>query len=167
MIDWLCDSDVHFFLTHPIQAMQFWHCCDVFKELERLRDHPGCPSSHELKCPVFTQDKYLYLESLPQITNPTLRIPLPFSSQDGQCMEIKQRIREFIEAGYDEGEGFVLKPPFETNCGARLLKVCTASQGHIHKNLDVLSYNCYPRLDYVMLQPKMKNRKEYKVCFMT
>jgi hypothetical protein len=161
LIDWLVEADVHFLLTHPLQAMTFWHCSDLFKELHRLKDHTGWPCKEEVDCPIFTQDKYKYLDALPQITNPTLKVNLPFDSNDNAATSL---INAFVENG-DEGQGFVVKPPFETNCGPRLLKFCRVESGinGIYSALNQLNVNCYPRLPYVMIQPTMQNRKEYKV----
>ena len=170
MFDWLLDSDIHFFLTHPIQAMYHWNCEDVFVQLQRLQNHVGFPSGEQINCPVFTQDKYQYLSAVPRITNPTLKIALPFSrssAEDGvEYSEVKQRVNIFIRA-YSEGCGWVVKPPFETNCGPKLLKFCSEEEGEkgVYHAIEMLSKTCHPRLPYVILQPKMQNRKEYKVVF--
>jgi hypothetical protein len=165
LISWLLCSDVHFFLTHPIQAMYGWNCDDLFPLLEQLRDHPGWPSGDQISCPIFTQDKYEYLSALPTLTNPTLKVMLPFNSSDQNYSHTMREIREFVAMDYKENEGFVVKPPFETNCGPHLLKFCKQSAGvdAVFRAVEMLSGNCYPRLPYVMIQPTMRNRKEYKV----
>jgi len=165
LISWLLCSDVHFILTHPIQAMSNWNCDDLFPLLEQLRDHPGWPSGDQLSCPIFTQDKYEYLSALPTLTNPTLKVMLPFNSSDQKYSHTMCEIREFIAIDYKENEGFVVKPPFETNCGPHLLKFCKQSAGvsGVFRAVEMLSNNCYPRLPYVMIQPTVRNRKEYKV----
>ena len=51
----------------------------------RLHDHPGFPNGSNLLCPVFTQDKYKYLEALmPKgMCNPTLKVDfLPIMDYD-------------------------------------------------------------------------------------
>jgi len=166
LVNWLLDCDIHFILTHPIQAMNGWNCSELFPMLDMLRDHPGWPCGDQFDCPMFTQDKYVYLSSLPSLTNPTLKVLLPFDSRDEQTYHhAKLAIQEFASKDYQEGEGFVVKPPFETNCGPQLLKFCKRESGidAIYKALDILSNHCHPRLPYVMIQPTMRNRKEYKV----
>jgi len=168
LFDWLVESDIHFFLTHPIQAMYNWDCEDLFLQLERLRDHEGFPSGDQIYCPIFTQDKYKYISCVPGITNPTLKIDLPFSaSSDSESdLEIKILIQQFIHT-YNEGHGWVVKPPFETNCGPKLLKFCKLQNREmgVYNAIERLSKHCHPRLQYVMLQPTMQNRKEYKVKY--
>ena len=48
----------------------------LYTEITRLHDHPGFPNGSNLLCPVFTQDKYKYLQALmPKgMCNPTLKV---------------------------------------------------------------------------------------------
>jgi hypothetical protein len=147
--------------------MQHWSCSDLFKELYRLRNHLGWPADDSFDCPIFTQDKFDYLSRLPAITNPTLKIQLPFPDDinASKHKQLREKIEAFIVADHHEDQGWVVKPPFETNCSRKLLKFCKPENGAdgIYAALTIMTWNCYPRLDYVMLQPTMKNRKEYKV----
>jgi hypothetical protein len=62
LIDWLLDCDFHFILTHTHQSIEEFNCNDVVKELQRLRGHRGFPQDDELQCPIFLQDKRIYIE---------------------------------------------------------------------------------------------------------
>ena len=62
LIDWILDSDFHFILTHVHQSIERFDCATVVRELQRLRGHKGFPQDEELKCPVFLQDKRVYIE---------------------------------------------------------------------------------------------------------
>jgi len=47
---------------------------EVMKDL--LFDHPGWPNGIYLTCPIFTQNKIVYIKRCQQITNPTLDVPV-------------------------------------------------------------------------------------------
>ena len=46
---------------------------DIYKEFARLKYHPGFPSGQQLKCPIFSQDKFNYLQHIPA-TMPTCKL---------------------------------------------------------------------------------------------
>lgn len=77
-VSWLLKSDVHFILSHVHQGLSQlqWKMSTIQRELNRLCFHPGFPTGLQLKCPVFLQDKFRYLQVLPTLTNATLKIPL-------------------------------------------------------------------------------------------
>lgn len=69
LVDWLLGSHIHFVISHPNQG---WHTTatsveELYDEFSRLKYHPGFPMGVQLKCPIFTQDKWKYLELLPSI----------------------------------------------------------------------------------------------------
>lgn len=69
LVDWLLGSHIHFVITHPHQG---WHTTatnveELYDEFSRLKYHPGFPMGVQLKCPIFTQDKWNYLQHLPSI----------------------------------------------------------------------------------------------------
>jgi hypothetical protein len=78
LVDWLLDSDFHIILTHVHQgivAALGWNMEDLEEQLQRLASHNGFPNGCQLKCPVFLQDKFIYLKNLPnQKVNSTLQI---------------------------------------------------------------------------------------------
>lgn len=79
LVNWLINSHMHFIVAHPHQGTDNfgWACEDLYDELQRLRYHPGFPRLDQLRCPVFTQDKFAYYEALPDgIMLPTFKIPL-------------------------------------------------------------------------------------------
>jgi hypothetical protein len=76
--DWLLDCDIHMILAHPHQGTETfqWDVVKLYKELTRLYHHVGFPYREQLLCPIFTQNKFSYLEPLRihKVVNPTLRI---------------------------------------------------------------------------------------------
>jgi hypothetical protein len=79
-VDWLLDSDIHFILSHVHQGIAKylqWNMEDLQCQLQRLKFHLGFPNLKKLECPVFTQDKYKYLSSMPMHkVNNTLKLIL-------------------------------------------------------------------------------------------
>ena len=78
-VDWLLESHIHFVITHPHQGTESfgWSICDFYKELQRLKYHVGFPHKDELCCPIFTQDKWQYLQALPSSAiMATYKIPI-------------------------------------------------------------------------------------------
>ena len=73
LVNWMLNSDVHFILTHIHQGLQnILDCRILANELSRLANHIGFPCGHHLTCPIFTQDKGVYLEAVRSVTCPTL-----------------------------------------------------------------------------------------------
>ena len=68
LINWLSECDVHFILAHVHQGgleKMGWEIDKVYKYLEiKLFDHPGFPTGMQLRCPIFTQNKFDYLKPL-------------------------------------------------------------------------------------------------------
>jgi hypothetical protein len=55
----------------------YMHCISAYLESSRCclhRHHSGFPNGESLQCPGFLQDKYQYLEALPQITVSALKV---------------------------------------------------------------------------------------------
>jgi hypothetical protein len=78
-VNWLLSGHIHFIIAHIHQGLQAigWEIEDLYAELLRLRDHPGFPRANKLECPIFTQDKFKYLDALPPgYTMPSCRVPL-------------------------------------------------------------------------------------------
>jgi hypothetical protein len=77
IVDWLLESHLHFVITHPHQGLYNlgWSATDIYNEIFRLKYHRGFPTLEKLKCPIFCQDKWIYLQHLPS-TMPTYKIQL-------------------------------------------------------------------------------------------
>lgn len=102
LVDWLLDCDVHIILSHLHQGtsnsneqQMGWNMVELYTELDRLSDHVGYPTGTKLQCPVFTQNKYNYLQPIPTFVNPTLRIAIwdstkPYPQNDANHDDIVQ-----------------------------------------------------------------------------
>jgi len=79
-VDWLLDSHIHIIASHVHQGVSKvlnWDMEDLEIQLQRLKFHLGFPNLLKLKCPVFLQDKYRYLNNLPNSkVNNTLQLYL-------------------------------------------------------------------------------------------
>jgi hypothetical protein len=77
IIHWLSLGDIHFILTHIHQGICSINAEKLYSMLYReLRIHPGFPLEESLRCPVFTQDKFVYLDALMHkgLCNPTFKV---------------------------------------------------------------------------------------------
>lgn len=132
------------------------YCENIRSELLRLQYHLGYPSKSNIRCPIFQQDKIIYIRALPQdAVIPTMPIKsLPLILHDAD-------IRTFLHDNH-EGCGWVVKPPFCTN--GEGLKFCKTVEKVIQA-LKLLSRTICSRkgIPYLLLQPCLDNRKEYKV----
>jgi hypothetical protein len=90
VVKWLKCSDIHFLICHLHQGnQQSWDPIDVCSAISELSDHLGFPSGQYTACPILCQDKNIYLKAVPEITNPTLRIPLNSfcPAEDNKCKQ--------------------------------------------------------------------------------
>ncbi len=169
LVDWLLDSHLHFILSHVHQGLKtlHWHVKDLETQLQRLRGHRGFPNSDNLACPIFLQDKYKYIQTVPEHCNNTLRVNLveccEFDSQT--CEMIKQFMRDNHEENCKTGEccGWVVKAPWTTNCD--FVKY-PKSESQVFRWLKFCCEEFYHIMPYIMLQACMSNRKEYKVIML-
>lgn len=76
LIDWFLASDVHVILSHIHQGFVSINVNYLMEQVWRLKDHNGFPMGEELRCPVFLQNKMLYIEALGDMANNTLIINL-------------------------------------------------------------------------------------------
>lgn len=77
LVSWLLDADMYFIISHLHQGLLdilLWNMNDLKSQLKLLYNGTGFPSRDNLYCPVFLQDKYVYLNALADNCNPTLRI---------------------------------------------------------------------------------------------
>jgi hypothetical protein len=80
IVTWLISSHVHFVITHIHQGMECQGSSieELYDEVSRLYFHAGFPSGIQLGCPIFTQDKWKYLQHIPA-TMRTCKIDLETS----------------------------------------------------------------------------------------
>lgn len=86
-VDWLLGSHIHFIITHPHQGSKGfgWGVNDLLNELKRLKDHVGFPNGEKLFCPIFTQDKFVYLDALQEQERLETHV-IPLSADDEQVV---------------------------------------------------------------------------------
>jgi hypothetical protein len=67
VVEWLLGSHIHFIINHVHQGLEKfrWPIEVMYKDLKRLKYHHGFPRMKQLECPIFTQDKIVYLQALP------------------------------------------------------------------------------------------------------
>jgi hypothetical protein len=66
--------DMHIFVCHPHQgASGFgWNPEVLYQELRKhLYSQPGYPSADQMFCPIWTQNKAVYLHAIPEFVNKT------------------------------------------------------------------------------------------------
>jgi len=179
IINWLLGSSVHFITGHVHQGLQLavldskmltqtgsrFTMSSILCELQRLKFHRGFPYGNYLQCPVFLQDKYEYLSILRNydMCNPTFKVDrsLWFDSEEKNS-EILSLIDDFLVNCNEEGCGWVVKLPFVTNQIVKGLKTKADVIKKLHSIFNKDNQGIYP---YAMIQPCMKNRKEYKVVY--
>lgn len=163
MINWFEDSDLHFFICHPHQGYKGtgfkWHLRNFYKkEIMRLHDHPGFPSQISLSCPIFTQDKFEYINVIPEMVLSTIRVGIK-KDLTGHDLE---SINLFLDTTQSVN-GWILKTPYSTN---GVNKMLLKNRKDVFKKLkDACEGNlslCYP---YVLIQPKVVDFEELRVVF--
>lgn len=166
LIDWLLMADIYFIINHIHQGLwEIIDCRDISVQLNRLNGHIGFPSGIQLQCPVFQQDKYEYIDSMPQdMMIPSFKVPIVH--KQGNYVVVTATIfllDDFTEAYAHCGCGWVVKPPYCTNsegyrsCSTReqlveIIRTSARRFGH--------------RFDYLIVQPCLENKKEYKVVLL-
>jgi len=125
-VDWLLESHFYFILSHAHQSLHHWDCRAIAPQYTRLMGHIGFPTHNQLHCPIFLQDKFAYLEAIPEFCNATVKILLPWDAAS------RQHDTERISQMLLEGNGWVVKTGFSTNCDnfkicRTIEKVCLSS----------------------------------------
>ena len=132
---WLFEADFHFILCHMHQGQKTngpWDCSKYLLSLQKLKTHCGYPMAEHLQCPIFTQNKLLYISALSDNTIDTLAIAMPNfyknNSKKSNCIiysgvennifkwnKVKDTIDRLKHKGYGEEQEWVLKFPFRSN----------------------------------------------------
>ena len=162
-VDWLLDNggkkSVYIILTHPRQGLEclLWNTETLKNELLRLNGNIGFPK--KVHCPMFLQDKYDYIGTSPNLFIPTLKLPL---TKDGSFTQNHvDNILEFAEK-LNYPVDWVMKLPYSTNGkDVRHIHSLDALQRHFKNQ----SFMHFEELPYIMLQPELPNRREWKIIF--
>jgi len=177
IVDWLLSASLHFITGHVHQGIQLaivdsnlsgsssFTMEALMIELQRLKYHRGFPYGKLLKCPVVLEDKYEYLSILHQqnMCNPTLKVERSSITGIQKDDELAiNKILEFLNNCKEEGCGWVVKLPFVTN---QVIKGIKSREDLIKRIYSIFTTDTKGIYPYVMIQPCMKNRKEYKVVY--
>ena len=93
LVTWLLSSHIHIITCHPHMGTETleWPVVELYTKLKKLTYHVGFPAKEELSCPVWSQDKFGYLEALPStFVLPTYTIPL---SREMTIEEIEDNVK--------------------------------------------------------------------------
>jgi len=150
-VAWVMEADFHFILTHLHQGIPQWNVEDVLRAIVPLKRHPGFPCGIKLFCPVFTQNKFKYLRSLPShMHTPTLS----FDFKQVHSRRNYKVLDSFLNA-HNEGNGWIVKLPFVTNReGIRFCK----SKHSVVTAIEFMADSFEGRIPYCMVQPCLANR---------
>jgi hypothetical protein len=181
IVTWLLASSVHFITGHVHQGLQLalldtsiskqtgqnrFTINSILSELQRLKFHRGFPFGNYLQCPVFLQDKYVYLAILQNrgMCNPSLKVDRSswFDDTEENSTMLSTTIDSFLDNCNEEGCGWVVKLPFVTNQIVKGLKTKAEVIKKLHSIFNNDIQGIYP---YAIIQPCMRNRKEYKVVY--
>jgi hypothetical protein len=182
IVSWLLASSVHFITGHVHQGLQLqildsssnsiqsghrrFTMNSILSELQRLKLHRGFPFKNYLQCPVFLQDKYVYLAILQNqgMCNPTFKVDRNswFDGTEENSTILLSTIDDFLDNCNEEGCGWVVKLPFVTN---QIVKGLKTKDEVIKKLRSIFSNDKQGIYPYAMIQPCMRNRKEYKVVY--
>lgn len=187
IISWLKQSDVHIIMCHMHQGVKhfLWDCLGLYIDILDLENHLGFPMAENLVCPIFTQNKLNYLSALQAYdkTNFTLSIELesikkyskrqrklvfPTESKIFKWNDVSEIIDELRNTCKEADTcEWVLKFPFKTNgFGMHYCKDI--------KDLTKQILNCLHQdndqggllVPYGMIQPRLKNGREYKIILL-
>jgi hypothetical protein len=182
VVDWLEYSHIHIILAYINEGAEVleWNVEDLEFQLQRLRDHVGFPMGIGLMDPIILQDKYRYISAVPGLTHPTMKLEI--SSNGDVSLDVATEIDRFyhnwfirINSNFSfsfmtqyEGRSrlWIMKAPYCSNkrffqrtvsSGAAVIAHMRTVARHITEDGKCL------KIPYMMLQPALTNRKEYKV----
>jgi len=177
IFDWLLEDndevhvDTYFLLCHIHQGFKTWResMDDLKSQYLRLVAHGnGLPSGNQIHCGAFTQDKFEYLQHLPEFVNPTLKIAVSKTYSDREWNQIKAFYdlycctpsRAVIKAPYTTNKDWLKYPKkFEKEASS-----ISTVEGTLHKAYEEL----HGYIPYVMMQPciDIDAKREQKVVFL-
>ena len=77
-----------------------WKPLDCMMEIQRLEYHPGFPAGMNLRCPVFTGDKFTYINAAKEYyTIPSLKVPLYLNMDDGSISAVIDSVNRYTCVG--------------------------------------------------------------------
>lgn len=88
-----------------------WRLKDILTYIRRLECHHGFPTGLALQCPIWGGDKFHYLQSVPAIVLPTIKIPLDAA---GGIEQYGNEIAAWMSK-YPSNNGYIWKAPFTQN----------------------------------------------------
>jgi hypothetical protein len=117
-----CDGYV--VLSHIHQGLnkhfQTWDMSTFNVDIRGFSKHIGNFSGDKYKDVIFQQNKYAYLEAVPDIVNPSLRLEL--NDEGHLSNRLKSKISDFMKANFEYNDkdgkvnGWIIKCPYMTNC---------------------------------------------------
>jgi hypothetical protein len=84
-------------------------CRSININLQRLYHHPGFPNGERLSCPIFQQDKFNHIRSIPLESIPTLKIEFESEGLPEFSESEIFEVNRFMDA-FDEGRGWHVSP---------------------------------------------------------
>lgn len=95
-LSWLQECDIYIIFCHIHQDFGvpplLWEPVDFYDQLyDKLHGRLGFPSGDQLRCPIFTQNKFRYIEALGSLCNPTFVVPIEVD------MDYNSYVSEFDE----------------------------------------------------------------------
>jgi hypothetical protein len=82
VFEWLASADIPLVICHMHQgALDLWQPLDIQDMIGRFSEMNGFPSRSHVTCPIFLQDKFRYIEAIPDLCNATLRVYLTLGNQ--------------------------------------------------------------------------------------
>ena len=142
---------------------------DLKEQYQRLAAHGnGLPHGNKIYCGAFTQDKFDYLQLIPEFVNPTLQILV---SETYSSAEWKQ-IKAFYKLYCSRPSGAVIKAPFTTNRNwlkyPKKIEKTRSSVPSVEGTLTKAYEELHGSIPYVMMQPciDIESKREQKVVFL-
>ena len=178
-ISWLREADIYVILCHSHQGLKNprWDCSELMLSMRPLEYRLGFPSAENLRCPMFSQNKWNSLSCLKDRINFTLPIAMGnlenymshldklvvdskdiFLKEKGiDVEEYADNVITYLESVFDNTNGWVLKFPFKTN--GKEMSFCSNSQQL--KTAIIRNYFYQETgeiIPYGLLQPRLLNR---------
>ena len=172
LVNRIKNSDVHFIASQGIynslnSSVEGWNIVDINNASMKLYYHKGYPNGPQLQCPIFNGDKWQYLTALSKYAIPSFKIPLIEDINDFEQKKLIKNVIIFVKK-HHYGQGWFLKAPYTTNNLHFKGRSYSDVQLLISRVLELFSSNSSSEsirktFSYLILQPTVPNRKEFKV----